>query len=320
MNSTIFSILGPSLVFLFSCNTNPVHIEGQDQDAISPVILALPFHDQPSWSPDGRTIAYHDNGYVIYDPQNGTWLPDLDSLGIWFISPDGTDRKIFLNRGYAPEWSPDGQWIAFEMGDIYTVKANGDSLNQLTFNGGNYSPDWSPDGEWIAYDNVSHCSSYLLPENSCGIFIVRIDGSVTKRLVGGRYPGWHPDGRYVVFVGTHGDIFRVNVEDTSKVTQLSSFKGTDLGNGDNRHPQYSPDGSRIAFISTAYSPGLWVMRADGTNPRKLISDYGKNFSWSPDGERIVYVGPQHTLWIVNADGSYNRQLTFRPDSVSRNTQ
>ncbi len=65
--------------------------------------------------------------------------------------------------------------------------------------------------------------------------------------------------------------------------------------------QYSPDGTRIAFIKmpddqNAAPPGeLWVMDSDGFNARKLAdADAGRGYSpvWSPDGTKIAFIGRQ----------------------------
>ena len=61
-------------------------------------------------------------------------------------------------------------------------------------------------------------------------------------------------------------------------------------------PQVSPDGSRIAYLRTAYDKrldrpvgALWLIDADGGNHRPLITDHGVSSPrWSPDGERIAY--------------------------------
>jgi tricorn protease-like protein len=62
--------------------------------------------------------------------------------------------------------------------------------------------------------------------------------------------------------------------------------------------RFSPDGKQIAFIKTPDSQTpftvgeLWVMNADGSNPRKLAdADAGHGFAanWSPDGKRIAFV-------------------------------
>jgi Tol biopolymer transport system component len=62
--------------------------------------------------------------------------------------------------------------------------------------------------------------------------------------------------------------------------------------------RWSPDGTQIAFIKTPDSQTpftvgeLWVMKADGSNPRKLAdvdTGHGYAANWSPDGERLAFV-------------------------------
>ncbi len=66
--------------------------------------------------------------------------------------------------------------------------------------------------------------------------------------------------------------------------------------------RWSPDGLKIAFESTRDGTGgIFVMNADGSSP-VLIASPGSDPSWSPDGSRILYRGPEG-LVIVGADGS-----------------
>jgi Tol biopolymer transport system component len=86
-------------------------------------------------------------------------------------------------------------------------------------------------------------------------------------------------------------------------------------------PAYSPDGSRIAFISTkpTGTTQVWVMNADGSNPREITHTNTPKLepAWSPDGTKIAYVansfdvdgGTDYEIWTINADGSGRRQLT-----------
>jgi TolB protein len=95
----------------------------------------------PSWSPDGKAIAYMAHG------------------GIWVMQADGSDKHNISHgttRDSEPAWSPDGEWIAFtrtankppgpETMDIWIMKTDGTEQRQVTFNKtdfASYSPSWS---------------------------------------------------------------------------------------------------------------------------------------------------------------------------------
>jgi TolB protein len=85
---------------------------------------------------------------------------------------------------------------------------------------------------------------------------------------------------------------------------------------DDMWPAWSPDGRRIAFVSTRdRDPEIYVMDADGSNARRLTAVPGRDAHpyWSPDGSKIVFQSPRengHTrIFVMNADGSEQRVLT-----------
>jgi TolB protein len=85
---------------------------------------------------------------------------------------------------------------------------------------------------------------------------------------------------------------------------------------DDMWPAWSPDGRRIVFVSTRDGdPEIYVMNADGTDPRRLTATPGRDAHpyFSPDGARIVFQSPReegHTrIFVMNADGSNQRALT-----------
>ena len=83
---------------------------------------------------------------------------------------------------------------------------------------------------------------------------------------------------------TDFDIWSLNL-DEGTLSQLTS------GGALNDFPKWSPDGSRIAYISTGVDciASLWVMNADGSNRRRLTENHYCQFpSWSPDGTRILF--------------------------------
>jgi Tol biopolymer transport system component len=304
----IFRIISLILIvlLLFCCKkktTKPGPIE-----IVYPLIC-----EAPAWSPDGNTIAYFYWG-VIEVRQNGTSSIDPSLTGIWFINPDGTNKRMFLQGGDLPDWNQNGQKIAFEAGaQIYTIKINGDSLTQLTFGGRNFFPDWSPEGKKIAYDVTE-------PSDVRGVYIMNSDGS-DKRMVSntftGRYPDWSPDGSqlvYIVYPGTGPQIF---VSDTNGTNQTQL---TFLEDYDNSNPVFSPDRQKIAFSGQAPGtlPQIYIMNSDGSDLKKLTTEGGTDPCWSPDGSKIAFVrcnwkeysSKQGQIWIMDADGSNKRQLTF----------
>jgi len=249
----------------------------EDKDigyGVAPPSPVYPEIDQsPSWSPDGSTIVYYHNGTVKVDPC-GSYEVNLDSVGLYFISPTGDNRRMFLK-------------------------------------GENRLPVWSPDGKWIAYDsNVDN------PGGGYSIWIMDSDGNNKRMLAPGRMADWSPDGKYLIFVGFHCEIYRVSVEDTSKVEKLTFLNQDDIYATENKRPVYSPDGKKIAFESNCQ---IWVMDADGGNLKQLTQEGGTSPAWSPDGKYIVYTRYNYAefsdenghLWIMDSDGKNKRQLTFR---------
>src|SRR2546425_10220397 len=109
-------------------------------------------------------------------------------------------------------------------------------------------------------------------------------------------PQLSPDGRQVAFVVTalseDQDEYRSNIW----VVDTTGGEPRRFTTGPKRDtaPRWSPDGSRLAFVSerdTDKKPQLYVLRTDGGEPRRL-TDLANGISdpvWSPDGTRLAFV-------------------------------
>jgi TolB protein len=86
-------------------------------------------------------------------------------------------------------------------------------------------------------------------------------------------------------------------------------------------PAWSPDGSKIAFVSSrSGKPQLYIMNADGSNPRQVtdIDRIGGRNSFSPDGQWLsFYAGRSgsRNIYTIRVDGSGLRQLTDESDNL-----
>jgi TolB protein len=135
-------------------------------------------------------------------------------------------------------------------------------------------------------------------------------------------PAFSPDRQTLAFSrateeGT--DLYTINLKDNCCLRRLTVGRFSD-----NLSPTFSPDGQRIAFVSTRPGlPQIYVMAADGTDQQLFAPfDYGVTGSsnapeWSPDGQSVAFhrdVAGTLQVFVLDVRTRTVRQLT----SVGRN--
>ena len=300
-------------VALASCQTGDVPPAPQVTEPASPLATAIPTETVAS-SPlpvDQNGLS----GRVAFNSErSGThqiYVYDVGSDSLAQLT-DGSGRSI------EPDWSPDGQRIAFSSAqqdgvhpELAVMDADGGNLNTLTSDGAfAVGAAWSPDGAFIAYHS-----------NRTGdfeVYVIRADGTESVNLSndpsGDFMPAWAPDGQSLIFVSTRGGslaIYRM-AADGSGVEPLTTGASPDY-----YYPSYSPDGQRIVLVSSSLdtTEAIYTMSADGTDLRALTDDQSSNNTtpvWSPDGSTIIFSSDRdgyRQLYVMNADGSNQAPLS-----------
>lgn len=242
----------------------------------------------------------------------------------------GRTRRITSDRDSdtQPAWSPDRRRIAFLSDrpgpvDVYTVRADGSGRRRLTRSAARERDvAWSPDGRRIVFATDRD-------GGETEIYTMRADGTGKRRLT--RTPRWvmdvhpqfSPDGRHVVFASNRAgyfnlEIYRMRARDGGGVKRLTRFGSNGDGEpGDDAMPEYSPDGTRIAFVSDrGGSHQVWIMAADGSDPRRVTAHAGRSAHfprWSPDGRSLAYMTAREQdgtvkLWTRALDAPRPRQI------------
>lgn len=256
--------------------------------------------EYPTWSPDGKYLAY-------------TGGDNVNGFGILQIDTNGLNKKYLTNGyGYSPSWSPDGQWILFvDQGNIYKKRVEGDTVTvKLTSSGNNFYPAWSRDNQWISFDSNNES-----PNGMYFIWKMKADGSEKRRIIYQpkvgevRNSSWFPDGIKLavkIYIGHEGS--EIGIIDT--LGNLISVLTND--SQDDRTPEASPDGTKIVFNKYGNNGQTFIINSDGTNLKQIINGNSLYPTWSPDGKKIAYSNTMNgdgRIWIISIDGKYRKKIT-----------
>jgi len=271
-------------------------------------------------SPDGQWIAYT---VSTIDTKE-----DKSSTHIWMVGYDGkNDRQITFSNDSesSPRWSPDGKFLAFTSSrssgkpgvrgsQVWLLDRSGGEAYQLTeLKGRLQGYEWSPDSKRLAL--VIGDPDPDAPDPSASP-TPGTPPRPPKPIVIDRYR-YKQDGQGYLLSGRHTYIYLFDIA-TKKLERLTKSKW------DESSPSWSPDGTRIAFMSNhADDPDrdpaaqLYVADAQpGAIEKKLTTPANRvNRSrpeWSRDGKSIVFLegdemkygaySMEH-LVFVQADGS-----------------
>lgn len=306
-------------------------------------------HRRPFWSPDGRLVGYAAQRGLWVVPAAGgkareltrashaevvpTWSTRTDWIyfssyrqgvtALWRVRGKGGEA-VRLTAGTGPESDPslsrDGRLLAYttynEDPDVFLLDLETGSEAHLPGVRQENNPDLAPDGSAVVFasDRSGRRYDLWLQPLADG----RPAGEarrLTEQEGDASHPVISPDGRWVAYYR----VFRLPGDRSDRrniwIVPVAGGAPVPVTEGANQdiQPGWSPDGSRIVFVSDREGDSqLWTAPVSGGRPAGSPTRIAagpplfSSPSWSPDGRWIACVGGESNesdLWLVPADGS-----------------
>lgn len=280
--------------------------------AASPLPPPISGDFHPTWSPDGRHVAFFRSDGD--EAARGLYRVNVATRALTRLT---NERQSVTGL----DWSPDGARLVYaktlaipnrpppaEQQDVLTIGSNGANVQNITGSETDeFAPVWSPDGRRVAF--VASASGRT------AIAVMNADGSGRRSLTVGPGndldPAWSSAGR-IVFARSTADgnrstnLFELGADgaEPQEVTSDGTHKA---------HPSWSPDDAKIVFEGEG---GLHVVTIATRMSKRLTS--GMHPEWSPNGRQIAFVdssgpGRRPSIYVIDVDGKGKTRLTASPD-------
>jgi Tol biopolymer transport system component len=275
---------------------------------------------EPSWSPDGRMIAYSSD-------RSG-------NLDIW-VRPvsEGNPIRVTMSEAHdwQPDWAPEGNLLVFRSerdgGGLFVTPVFGGKERRVS-SFGSY-PHWSPDARQILfYSSPLRDETVEIPK----VYVVGLDGQSPREVMSDFLPqfeyfrvAWSPDGKHISIWGWHrqehtwgfwtvpldgGAPARSEID--SKVQEQIREAAVTLSNF-----VWSPSGRALYFEGASQTvKNLWKVEVEPQSlrwiagPERLTTGAGldRDIAISPDGRKLAFTtrAEQTRLWSLPFDAYAGR--------------
>jgi Tol biopolymer transport system component len=244
----------------------------------------------PSWSPDGRKIAYESADSGVFQ----IWVMNSDGSGKTQLTSDLTDH-------FRPGWSPNGKRIAYVSEasgsrNVWVMQADGSGQTQVTHETSPSVLDYQP--VFMGANRILFTRADTGPADTSSLWSVKTDGSRLRQLIpdslalnpaGASYSD-RGEGRIAFYSNNcnacgPSQIYTMNADGTH-IVRVENDTGYGLS------PTWSPDGMKLAFWFAPASEDtsdVYTMNADGKNVVNVTNDpsiYNIEPNWGGAGKDV----------------------------------
>jgi serine/threonine protein kinase len=270
---------------------------------------------QPSWSPDGSTIAFvssrdhADHLSIILAQAPLTQYIYAKNGDIFTVPALGGQQIKIVENGYYPQWSPDGKMLTYQSNtggnwDIWIISLKGGNPVRLTNDEMfNYHPTWSNDGRWIIYASRPDLSKFSIKavSSSGEESVVLLE---TEDLI--LDPRLSRDDNYLIFSSTRSGAFnitKVPIEiDGFRIQE--NYQSITLSESDDVNLSIASQNQRIAYSGVTNNADIYELALNTKSIKAMTSDNANNdvAQLSADGSQLLFSsnrGGMMSAWIKN---------------------
>ncbi|MGH7923323.1 MAG: TolB family protein, partial [Candidatus Binatus sp.] len=304
-----------------TCKAEAIHV--RRDDGILPVdtvpdagpAAGATAYGWPTFSPDGKRIAYSAETHKPAGDSFAVWVYDLARLRPMLIFESRSERIVYL------AWTPDGQHLSLLLGEprelsLVLAEVKESTPVRIVTTGVPLYFDWNDHADEVALHTLA-----LDPDRSERVALMSLtptSQNIVKVLSSGRTPfrtpAWSPDGKHLAYIANNHAESNIVVADADASHPRSVVS---LPVGENSFV-WAPDSAHLAY-STAITPqdptyhGIKLVEIATANSKWLTKDAVAAFFFAPDSRHVAFIGvpedkPYYTWSVVDVKTGAEKAL------------